>query len=101
MNILNITGNYIFLFGPLAYLNLGVRGVAVSTSISSVVSMIVSFIVFKKIVKGNISFRLLRPFPIDILSKLIKLGIPTAGENISYNIAQIIITTFVKMEQIY
>ena len=95
MNILNIIGNYIFLFGPLAYLNLGVRGVAVSTSISSVVSMIVSFIVFKKIVKGNISFRLLRPFPIDILSKLIKLGIPTAGENISYNIAQIIITAFV------
>lgn len=95
MNVLNIAGNYIFLFGPLSYLNLGVRGVAISTSVNSVIGMIASFAVFKKVIKGSISFRYLHPFPADILAKLIRLGIPTAGENISYNIAQIIITAFV------
>ncbi len=95
MNVLNIIGNYCFLFGPLAYLNLGTKGVAISTSISSICAMAVSFIIFKKIIKGKISLQFLNPFPFDMLKKLIKLGIPTAGENISYNIAQIIITAFV------
>ena len=57
--------------------------------------MIISYILFRKIIKGKLSFKLLKPFPKDLLFKLIKLGIPTAGENISYNIAQIIITAFV------
>ncbi len=95
MNIFNIAGNYLFLYGPLAYLDLGVTGVAISTSTSKVLGMLVSFILFKVCIKGRISPRLLRPFPADILTKLIKLGIPSAGENISYNIAQIIITIFV------
>ncbi len=95
MNVLNIIGNYCFLFGPLAYLNMGVKGVAISTSVSSICAMIVSFIVFKKIIGGKISLQFLKPFPFEMLKKLIKLGIPTAGENISYNIAQIIITAFV------
>lgn len=35
------------------------------------------------------------PFPKEILGKLLKLGLPTAGENISYNIAQLFILMFV------
>ena len=95
MNVMNILGNYTFLFGPLSHLNLGVKGVAISTTLSSTLGMIVSYILFRKIIKGKISFKLLKPFPKELLGKLIKLGIPTAGENISYNIAQIIITAFV------
>ncbi len=95
MNVMNILGNYTFLFGPLSHLNLGVKGVAISTTLSSTLGMIISYILFRKIIKGKISFKLLKPFPKELLGKLIKLGIPTAGENISYNIAQIIITAFV------
>ena len=95
MNVVNIIANYTFLYGPLAHLNLGVKGVAISTSLSSTLGMIISYILFRKIIKGKLSFKLLKPFPKELLSKLIKLGIPTAGENISYNIAQIIITAFV------
>lgn len=95
MNIFNIIGNYLFLFGPLSFLNLRVKGVAFTTSLSSLFGMIISYILFIRVIKGKISFSFLRPFPFDMLKKLIKLGIPTAGENISYNIAQIIITAFV------
>ena len=97
MNVMNIIGNYTFLYGPLSHLNLGVKGVAISTSVSSSLGMIISYILFRKIIKGKLSFKLLKPFPKDLLFKLIKLGIPTAGENISYNIAQIIITAFVNI----
>lgn len=95
MNLFNILGNYIFLYGPLAFLNFGIKGVAISTCISRFLGMFFSFVFFFLVIKGRLSYRLLYPFPVHLLQKLIKLGIPTAGENISYNISQILITAFV------
>ena len=95
MNILNIIGNYLFLYGPLSFLHFGIAGVAFSTSISHVAGLIAAYICFRKIIKGKISIRLLIPLPKDILLKLLKLGIPAAGENVFYNISQLCITAFV------
>lgn len=95
INVLNAIGNYLFLFGPLSYLGLGVKGVAIATSSSRIIGIIISFILFKKIIKGSVSLKYLFPFPREIFIKLIKIGVPTAGENFSYNISQIIITSFV------
>lgn len=95
MNLINITGNYIFLYGPLKELELGVRGVAISTTASRVVALITAILFFKFKIEGHISIKYLVPFPKEILGKLLKLGLPTAGENISYNIAQLFILMFV------
>ncbi len=95
MNILNICGNYMFLYGPLQDLNLGASGVAVSTCISRVVALVAAIIYFYKVIKGRIGIKYFIPFPLDILKRLLKLGIPTAGENISYNFSQLVITAFV------
>lgn len=95
INVLNIAGNYLFLFGPLSYLNLGVKGVAISSAFSKCMALLMAVIYFSVKVEGNISFKYLKPFPTDILRKLLKLGIPTAGENISYNIAQLVIMLIV------
>lgn len=95
MNLINICGNYMFLYGPLKHLELGVKGVAISTTLSRFAAVIVGIIFFKNNIEGNISIKYLKPFPKDILKKLLKLGLPTAGENISYNLAQIIILMFV------
>lgn len=94
INILNIIGNYIFLFGPLSYLNLGVTGVAISSVLSRIVALFIAIYFFYKYI-GKISIKYLKPFPIDTLMKLIKIGIPTAGENISYDISQLFIMSFV------
>ena len=63
MNLTNITGNYMFLYGPLKFLHLGVKGVALSTTISRVVAVIIAIIYFKKILMEvfplNISFLLI------------------------------------------
>ena len=95
MNIINITGNYIFLYGPLKELELGVKGVAVSTTLSRAVALIIAMVFFRVKIEGHISVKYLVPFPKEILGKLLKLGLPTAGENISYNIAQLCILMFV------
>ncbi|MBQ3584196.1 MAG: MATE family efflux transporter [Lachnospiraceae bacterium] len=95
MNCINIVGNYLFLYGPLKHLDMGVEGVAISTTVSRFAAVIISIFYFIKKIDGTISIKYLIPFPFDILKKLLKIGIPTAGENISYNIAQLIILMFV------
>lgn len=95
MNILNIIGNYLFLYGPFSALGLGTSGAAVSTCISRVLTVGAAIIYFIVVIKGSFSPKYLRPFPIRILKELLKLGIPTAGENISYNLSQLVITAFV------
>lgn len=94
-NVLNICGNYLFLYGSLKDLGFGATGVAVSSVFSRFIALVVICFYFHFSIEGNISVKYLFPFPKDILKNLIKLGIPTAGENISYNISQIIITAFV------
>lgn len=94
-NIVNILGNYLFLYGSLARFNLGVRGVALSTCASSLVCLLLSFIAFKRIIKGKLSLKALDLGSLSLLKKLLKLGLPSAGENISYNIAQLIIAGLV------
>lgn len=95
MNIINIVGNYLFLYGPLKNLGLGASGVAVSTTVSRIVSLIVAFVLFALFIDGNISIKYLKPFPFDMLKTLLRLGVPTAGESISYNISQLFVTSFV------
>ncbi len=95
MNVINIGGNYLFLYGPLKDLNLGVEGVAISTTVSRLVAVIVSVMFFRYKIDGNISLKYLKPFPKDILVKLLRLGLPTVGENMSYSVAQICILMFV------
>lgn len=95
MNVLNIVGNYLFLYGPFSKFNLGTEGVAFSTSFSSVIGFIAAYICFKKIIGGKLSFKYFKPFPKEILKKFIKLGVPSAGENISYNFSQICIAFFI------
>lgn len=95
MNIINIAGNFCFLYGPLRFLNLGVAGVSISTSVSRVIILIVAIIYFYKVIGGGISFKYLKPFPFEVLKKLLRLGVPTAGENISYNLSQILISIVV------
>lgn len=95
MNIINICGNYLFLYGPFKSFGLGASGAGVSTCISRVIAVVAIVIYFAVVIGGRFSFKYLKPFPVKILKDLLRLGIPTAGENISYNFSQLVITAFV------
>ncbi len=95
MNIVNIIGNYLLLYGPLSDLGLGASGVAISTCASRLLCMIAAIIYFYVVIKGKISLKFLVPFPKKILSDMLKLGIPSAGENFSYECSQLVITAMV------
>lgn len=95
INLINIVGNYVFLYGPLKYLNLGVTGVAISTVIARAVALSAAVIIFYRYKLGRFSLKLLKPFPGRMLWKMIQIGLPSAGESMSYNLYQIVLLSFV------
>ena len=95
MNIINIAGNYCVLYGPLKSLELGVTGVALSTVCSRTVALLIAVIAFYRFGVGHLSLRLLRPFPGRLLLQMIQIGLPSAGESISYNLYQMVLMSFV------
>lgn len=95
INIINIGGNYLFLYGSLSYLNLGVAGVAISTVTARFLALIVLIAFFYATKTGRISLRYLNPFPGRLLAKMIKIGLPTAGEHLTYNLYQTTMLSFI------
>lgn len=95
INIINIVGNYLFLYGPLKFLNMGVAGVALSTVFARLIALIVAIVIFYRYSIGRFSLKLLFPFPGKMLLQMIKIGLPSAGESMSYNLYQIVLLSFV------
>ncbi|SHF07749.1 MATE family efflux transporter [Clostridium fallax] len=97
VNILNIIGDYALIFGKLGLPSLGVTGAALSTAISKIVALIIAIYILFKYIDKNLKINLIKPFPVDILKQLLKIGVPSAGEQIAYNTSQIAITYFINM----
>ena len=97
VNILNIIGNYSLIFGRFGFPELGGEGAAISTAFSRGVSMIILFVIlFRKHIHSfpRVYFR---PFPWVELKNLMKVGLPSAGEQLSYSSSQVVITYFINM----
>nr|MBA5587737.1 MATE family efflux transporter [Anaerobacillus isosaccharinicus]QOY38633.1 MATE family efflux transporter [Anaerobacillus isosaccharinicus] len=95
MNLLNVIGNYFVIFGPFGFPVLGVTGVAISTTISRFIGLIAMFMILHYRIKGSLPFSFLKTFPKQEIKKLLKIGIPSAGEHLSYNTSQVAITYFI------
>lgn len=97
VNIMNIAGNYILIFGKFGLPALGAEGAAISTSVARGVSMVVLFIILFRKHIPKFPLVLFRPFPWIELKNLLKIGIPSAGENMSYSFSQVVITYFINI----
>ena len=70
-------------------------GVGLAILISRFISLVVSYIFFKINVKQSLSLKLLKPFPMAFLKKQLRIGLPTAGETLSYSLSQFVLTIIV------
>ncbi|WP_079508044.1 MATE family efflux transporter [Mesobacillus jeotgali] len=95
MNILNVIGNYLFIFGPFGFPILGVEGVAISTTVSRIIGLLAAIYVMTKRIPGSLPVSMLFSFPKRHLKNLLNIGIPSAGEHLSYNGSQMVITYFI------
>ena len=97
VNILNIIGNYSLIFGKFGMPSLGVEGAAISTSICRIVSVILLFIILKEKHIPRFPRELFKPFSWRELRNLLQIGIPSAGEQLSYSLSQVVISYFINM----
>lgn len=97
VNILNIIGNYTLIFGKFGFPALGVEGAAISTAISRGVAMIILFVILFKKHIPRFPREYFTPFPFIELKNLLKVGLPSAGEQLSYSSSQVVITFFINM----
>ena len=95
VNIINIIGNYSLIFGHFGMPALGVEGAAISTVVSRFSSMVMLFVIlFTKHIR-RFPLSEFTPFPWVEVRRLLKIGVPSAGENMSYCAQQVIITYFI------
>ncbi len=94
-NIINVVGNSISLYGFFGLPVFGVTGVAISSLISQIAACgILAAIIAKK---KDVQFPLKgwSKVPQTIYRKILSIGVPTAGENLAYNVAQIVIMAMI------
>ncbi len=91
MNIINALGNWFFLYSPVGNPVLGVRGVALATILSQVIALIALLII---IARMGLKFSLKAVFQPDreVVRNVLKIGLPSAGENLVYHLSSLVIT---------
>lgn len=95
VNLINILGNGMFIFGWLGMPILGTTGVGISTVFSRGIGCIVGVMVMMRYCKFKFKKQYLKPFPFHVIKNLLTIGIPTAGENLAWNIGQLMILAMV------
>lgn len=97
MNLMNIVGNAVLINGLWFFPKLGVTGAAVSTLFSKIVGAVFITIFAKKKVPVKIGFKEFFACTKNSVATILKLAVPTGGENFSYNMSQIVILSFVNL----
>ncbi|MBQ8243114.1 MAG: MATE family efflux transporter [Bacteroidaceae bacterium] len=97
VNVLNIIGNYTLIFGKFGMPALGVEGAAISTAFARGVSMVILFVILFRKHISRFPLEYFRPFPWIELKNLLKIGVPSAGENMSYSLSQVVLTYFINL----
>jgi len=94
-NVLNVLGNCCLLFGMFGCPKLGVVGVAISSVFSRLAACVALWIMLAR--RTHLKLRLRDFFSIKMerVRRVLHIGLPAAGENISYWLAFMVITTFI------
>ena len=95
MNVVNVIGNYILIFGNFGFPQLGIAGAAISTTLSKVIACIFLGYRVYKVVMNKFKLDLFKIFPVNHLKNIVSIGLPTLGEQLSYNLSQLVITSII------
>ena len=97
MNLVNIAGNAILINGWFFFPTLGIIGAAVSTDLSKLLGLLLIYRLFRKKTDLKLTSASFHPFPSGTLKKILAIGIPSGGEELSYNLSQIAILSYINI----
>ncbi|MEK5184786.1 MATE family efflux transporter [Solibacillus sp. FSL R5-0691] len=95
MNIVHVVLNYILIFGKFGMPELGVEGAAISSIISRVLAAAVFFWLLYQALEVRIEWADYYRLSKNYISKILKIGIPSALEQVLYQTNQIVLLYYV------
>jgi len=95
MNVLNLTGNYLVIYGPFGFPTFGVPGVAVSTAAAQLAGLAVNLVLLRRVAGVRLTWRHLTHWTKEHVDKVLRIGIPSSVNNVSYSASQFLTTTFI------
>lgn len=95
MNVLNVFGNYVLIFGALGFPRIGVTGVAISTAVVRILVMLGMFVLLTKRMPVKMSLASFFKLKKEYTAKILNIGVPSAGEQLSYNVSQLVLTVMI------
>jgi putative MATE family efflux protein len=97
MNIIHLAGNALVIYGLFGFPILGVKGVALSTAFSRAAALIIAVILMYRRLPIGIEIQDYINFQLTHIKKILKIGIPSASEQLSYNTSQMAMTAVIAM----
>lgn len=95
INLINVIGNGMFLFGWMGMPILGVTGVGIATVTARLVGMIITLYILGKLCHYRYRWKKIFTVPKDVLRYIARIGVPSGMEHLSWNLAQVIILSMV------
>lgn len=95
MNVLNLVLNVVLIFGLLGFPRMGVVGAALSTVISRLVAVIAIAWLVRRQLKISPRLAWVIGLSREALGRILRIGVPAAGENLCWHASYMVITYFV------
>jgi putative MATE family efflux protein len=95
MNVFHVVANYALIFGHFGFPELGVQGAAISSAVSRFLALIVFFWLLYRIMEVRVKIKYYFSISKDFIAKILKIGIPSAFEQIMYQACQIVFLYYV------
>lgn len=95
MNLLHVPCNALLIFGLLGFPRMGVAGAAISTVVSRSVALVVFVWMLYRVMDVRMVFRNYMTFSRDYIRKILKVGIPSALEQFTYQACQTVFIYYV------
>jgi putative MATE family efflux protein len=97
VNIIHMTGNYLLIFGNFGFPQWGVTGAAVSTVISRLLGIIVLIVILYRRIPAPIHRKDYVTWDGSYVKQIMSIGLPAAGEHLSWQSQYLMIISFVNM----
>ena len=91
MNVVNVALNYVLIYGKLGFPAMGASGAAIATAFSKAFSCVVGGIYLFRFVLPDFSWKPDWSAMMQSVKKVLAIGSPAAGEQISYTLSKIVV----------
>lgn len=95
MNIIHVVGNYILIFGHFGAPELGVQGAAISSVISRLIAVFIFIWLYYQVLEIKVQWKNFITFPKEYVKKILAIGVPSALEQIIYQVCQVVFLYYI------